>query len=159
MIQAELRFNGVARVNGVQAQSAASIMTYRASQVAAKAVVLRQQIRLLLVHLIDKMFIQRRSFQSNLLASGPGPQKRVRMAGHQEGQFPEDSAASVQPAVFPETDAVVELYDLQEYLYELKDLAGHPDHKAETEMRQELDKWMVREQDCLPLHSHSTWQW
>ncbi len=40
-------------------KSAARIVTHRTSQVAAKAVVLQQKVRLFLEQLIDKMFIQR----------------------------------------------------------------------------------------------------
>ena len=61
---------------------------------------------------------------------------------------------------FQKPRPVFELYDLREDPYELNNLAGSPDLKSlETRMRQELDKWMVREQDYLPLPSHATWQW
>ena len=64
--RAESRFNGLSRDNGVRAQSAACVGTHRVSQVPAKAVVLRQQIRLLLEQQIDKMFIQRRRILDDL---------------------------------------------------------------------------------------------
>jgi len=52
------------------------------------------------------------------------------------------------------------LYDRNEDPHELNNLAGSPEYKeVETEMRQELDKWMVREHDYLPLPSHATWEW
>lgn len=51
---------------------------------------------------------------------------------------------------------VFELYDLKSDPYQLKNLA---DSKAmetvETELRSELDKWMIREGDYLPLPSHA----
>ena len=48
----------VSRDNGVQAQVGRVYRDSSASQAAAKSVVLRQQIRLFLEQLIDKMFIQ-----------------------------------------------------------------------------------------------------
>jgi len=61
---------------------------------------------------------------------------------------------------FEKPRPVFELYDLNEDPHELNNLAGSPDYKeVETQMRQELDKWMVREQDYLPLPSHATWKW
>jgi N-sulfoglucosamine sulfohydrolase len=61
---------------------------------------------------------------------------------------------------FQKPRPVFELYDLKEDPHELKNLAGDSDHKdLETEMCQELDKWMVWQQDYLPLPSHATWQW
>ncbi len=61
---------------------------------------------------------------------------------------------------FQKPRPVFELYDLKKDPFELHNLAGQAEYKSlETEMRQELDKWMVREQDYLPLPSHATWQW
>lgn len=61
---------------------------------------------------------------------------------------------------FEKPRPVFELYDLKADPHELKNLAGSPDYKeVETRMRQELDKWMVREHDYLPLPSHATWKW
>jgi arylsulfatase A-like enzyme len=57
---------------------------------------------------------------------------------------------------FQKPRPIFELYDLQEDPYELNNLAGAPTHaKIEKTMRQELDAWMVREHDFLPLPSHA----
>jgi N-sulfoglucosamine sulfohydrolase len=49
-----------------------------------------------------------------------------------------------------------ELYDLQEDPFELNNLSGDPEFESiEKELRQELDKWMIREHDYLPLPSHA----
>ena len=51
---------------------------------------------------------------------------------------------------------VLELYDLQEDPYELQNLAGREDMNAiEQVLRQELDRWMIRESDFLPLPTHA----
>ena len=50
---------------------------------------------------------------------------------------------------------VFELYDLQHDPYELENLAGSETVEAiEEVLRQELDRWMIRESDYLPLPSH-----
>lgn len=50
---------------------------------------------------------------------------------------------------------VFELYDLREDPYELKNLAGTEEIQAiEEALRQELERWMIRESDYLPLPTH-----
>lgn len=50
---------------------------------------------------------------------------------------------------------VLELYDLQEDPYELDNLAGQEGMSAiEQAMRVELERWMIRESDFLPLPTH-----
>lgn len=50
---------------------------------------------------------------------------------------------------------VFELYDLREDPYELKNLAGTEEVQATEEaLRQELERWMIRESDYLPLPTH-----
>ena len=50
---------------------------------------------------------------------------------------------------------VFELYDLEKDPYQLENLAGDAaTAKVEKELREELDRWMVKESDYLPLPSH-----
>ncbi|MEZ5397305.1 MAG: sulfatase [Bryobacterales bacterium] len=50
---------------------------------------------------------------------------------------------------------VFELYDLERDPCELDNLAGDPKLEAvEKDLREELDRWMIRESDYLPLPSH-----
>ncbi len=50
---------------------------------------------------------------------------------------------------------IFELYDLEKDPFQLKNLAGTKAIEAiETELRVEMDKWMIRESDFLPLPSH-----
>jgi arylsulfatase A-like enzyme len=65
-----------------------------------------------------------------------------------------------QRLYFQRPRPVIELYDLKRDPFELHNLAGDPAYKSiEDELRRELDRWMVREGDFLPLPSHSDWQW
>ena len=51
---------------------------------------------------------------------------------------------------------MIELYDLQSDPYETNNLAGVESVKAiETELREQLEAWMIREHDFLPLPSHA----
>ena len=51
---------------------------------------------------------------------------------------------------------IVELYDLESDPLELRNLAGKTAYKqVEQELRVELEKWMIREQDFLPLPTHA----
>lgn len=51
---------------------------------------------------------------------------------------------------------VYELYDLKEDPYQLRNLAGSKAMETiEVKLRTELDKWMIREGDFLPLPSHA----
>jgi arylsulfatase A-like enzyme len=50
---------------------------------------------------------------------------------------------------------VFELYDLVKDPFELNNLAGQESVKAiEDELRSQLDRWMIRESDYLPLPTH-----
>lgn len=50
---------------------------------------------------------------------------------------------------------IFELYDLKSDPFQLENLAGGKPTKAiETKLRVEMDKWMIRESDFLPLPSH-----
>ncbi|MBT5901444.1 MAG: sulfatase [Opitutaceae bacterium] len=51
---------------------------------------------------------------------------------------------------------IFELYDLAADPFELNNLAGQESvQQIETDLREELDRWMVRESDFLPLPSHA----
>lgn len=56
---------------------------------------------------------------------------------------------------FTENRPVFELYDLVNDPLETTNLAGSKSiQELETKLRQEMDKWMIRESDYLPLPSH-----
>lgn len=56
---------------------------------------------------------------------------------------------------FSKERPVFELYDLKNDPMEINNLAGSESVKAlETKLRQEMDKWMIRVSDYLPLPSH-----
>ena len=51
---------------------------------------------------------------------------------------------------------IFELYDLENDPFELNNLAGQATlRNIETDLRAELDRWMVRESDYLPLPTHA----
>lgn len=51
---------------------------------------------------------------------------------------------------------IFELYDLAADPFELNNLAGQESvQQIETDLREELDRWMVRESDYLPLPTHA----
>ncbi len=51
---------------------------------------------------------------------------------------------------------VVELYDLEKDPLEIQNLAGRDSHQEiEQQLRIELEKWMIREHDYLPLPTHA----
>ena len=57
---------------------------------------------------------------------------------------------------FWKTNPPEELYDLKEDPDEVNNLAGSKaTAELETQLRTELDKWMIREGDYLPLPSHA----
>ena len=57
---------------------------------------------------------------------------------------------------FQDPRPIIELYDLEKDSYELTNLAQHPSHRqVEKQLRFELEKWMVREHDYLPLPTHA----
>jgi arylsulfatase A-like enzyme len=76
------------------------------------------------------------------------PSWRAVVQAHQAKQLPE-----VQERIyFKRPRPIFELYDLQSDPFELTNLAGRPELKAvETELRQELDKWMALNGDYLPF--------
>ena len=70
---------------------------------------------------------------------------------HEEGTL----SALHERLYFQNPRPLFELYDLQEDPFQLENLAGEAKVKAvETKLRMEMDKWMVRESDFLPLPSH-----
>lgn len=57
---------------------------------------------------------------------------------------------------FQKPRPIVELYDLKKDPHELNNLAGHPELKRiETVLREQLEAWMIREHDYLPLPAHA----
>lgn len=51
---------------------------------------------------------------------------------------------------------IIELYDLQKDPLEIRNLAGQASHKeVERQLIVELEKWMIREHDYLPLPTHA----
>ncbi len=71
---------------------------------------------------------------------------------HESGTLPKELDAMY----FQNPRPVFELYDLEEDPFELRNLSGQESVKAvEEELRKELDRWMVREGDSLPLPSEA----
>ena len=61
----------------------------------------------------------------------------------------------IERLYFQRPRPVFELYNLEKDPFQLQNLAGGPATAAiETELRLQLDRWMVRESDFLPLPSH-----
>ncbi len=57
---------------------------------------------------------------------------------------------------FSESRPVFELYEVKEDPFQLHNLAGNADFESiETKLRENLDRWMIREGDYLPLPSHA----
>ena len=57
---------------------------------------------------------------------------------------------------FQKPRPIVELYDLEKDPLEIRNLAGQATHKdIEQQLRVELEKWMIREHDYLPLPTHA----
>ena len=57
--------------------------------------------------------------------------------------------------LFQNPRPVLELYDLERDPYELENLAGKPEMSmVEQALREELERWMIRESDYLPLPTH-----
>ena len=51
---------------------------------------------------------------------------------------------------------VIELYDLENDPLELRNLSGRPGYEnTELQLQMELERWMIREHDYLPLPSHA----
>ena len=72
-------------------------------------------------------------------------------AAHESGSL----SAVHDRLYFQNPRPVAELYDLQNDPYQIHNLADDEDHKEiERQLRIELEKWMVRESDYLPLPSH-----
>ena len=58
--------------------------------------------------------------------------------------------------LFQNPRPVVELYDLERDPYELDNLVGKPGMRTvEQTLREELERWMIRESDFLPLPTHA----
>jgi len=71
---------------------------------------------------------------------------------HEAGTLPKDQDARY----FSKPRPTFELYDLEVDPFELHNLAGQDSVKSvEEELRKEMDRWMVREGDSLPLASES----
>jgi N-sulfoglucosamine sulfohydrolase len=76
-------------------------------------------------------------------------------AAHQAGTL----SAIHERIYFQNPRPIFELYDLKEDPFELNNLAGQKSvQQIETELREKLDRWMIREGDFLPLptHAHQT---
>jgi N-sulfoglucosamine sulfohydrolase len=59
---------------------------------------------------------------------------------------------TIEGIYFKRPRPIFELYDLEKDPFELANLAGRPELKpVETELRQELDKWMAVNGDYLPF--------
>jgi uncharacterized sulfatase len=70
---------------------------------------------------------------------------------HDEGKL----SALHDRLYFQNPRPIFELYDLGKDPVQLNNLAGRPSMKTiEAHLRVELDKWMVRESDYLPLPGH-----
>lgn len=71
---------------------------------------------------------------------------------HEQGKL----SAIHERLYFQNPRPTVELYDLQNDPFQLENLAGSKAlESVETGLRAELDKWMVRESDFLPLPGHA----
>ena len=61
-----------------------------------------------------------------------------------------------QRLYFQNPRSIIELYDLEKDPLEVQNLAGRGSHKQiEQQLRVELEKWMIREHDYLPLPTHA----
>jgi len=61
-----------------------------------------------------------------------------------------------QRLYFQNPRPIVELYDLENDPYEVDNLAGTQSlHTQEKELREQLEAWMIREHDYLPLPTHA----
>ena len=83
------------------------------------------------------------------------PQKDAWLAiqsAHQKGQL----SPLHERLYFQNPRPIVELYDLEKDPLEVQNLAGRDSHKQiEQQLRIELEKWMIREHDYLPLPTHA----
>lgn len=71
---------------------------------------------------------------------------------HREGQL----SPLHERLYFQTPRPIFELYDMEQDPFQLNNLAGAREMEAvETKLRAELDKWMVRESDFLPLPGHA----
>ena len=74
----------------------------------------------------------------------------VQAAHHKDGL-----SALHERLYFQNPRPVFELYDLEKDPYELENLAGREDQRElERSLREELERWMIRESDYLPLPTH-----
>ncbi|MEC8475370.1 MAG: sulfatase/phosphatase domain-containing protein, partial [Planctomycetota bacterium] len=61
-----------------------------------------------------------------------------------------------QRLYFQNPRPVIELYDLENDPLELRNLSGRPGYEnTELQLQMELERWMIREHDFLPLPSHA----
>lgn len=83
------------------------------------------------------------------------PQKDAWLAiqdAHREGSL----TPLYQRLYFQNPRPIVELYDLEKDPLEVQNLAGQESHREiERQLRIELEKWMIREHDYLPLPTHA----
>ena len=74
------------------------------------------------------------------------------MAAHQDQQL----SPLHERLYFQNPRPIVELYDLEKDPLELQNLAGLDSHQGiERQLQIELEKWMIREHDYLPLPTHA----
>ena len=73
-------------------------------------------------------------------------------AAHQKGKL----SPAHERLYFQNPRPIVELYDLEKDPLELENLAGQNSHlEIEQQLCIELEKWMIREHDFLPLPTHA----
>ena len=74
------------------------------------------------------------------------------MAAHRKGKL----SPLHERLYFQNPRPVVELYDLEKDPLEVQNLAGRDSYQEiERQLRMELEKWMIREHDFLPLPTHA----
>ena len=75
-----------------------------------------------------------------------------RSESHRQGQL----SKLHERLYFQNPRPVIELYDLENDPLELRNLSGRPGYEnTELQLQMELERWMIREHDYLPLPSHA----